>query len=509
MRSSSYSPSANEAIGGRVAILLLLFALAIFSFIRSGFSAFATICMVPVFIGIICLTFRYRMFLFWTLCCINFVLQMKSFTYLPSGVPMSLYNEALSILLLALAIIDVKETRFERAANFMLFALIIWCSFCTLEVLNNTWGLGIDIGSWYTGARLMAFQLMYAFLVFTIYINTPKILIKYLFLWGGFIVFAAFWIWKQQKIGFTDVENQWIQTRGRSTHILQAGTLIRYFSVFSDAASAGIHFASAAVAFIIFGITSKIKKFRCLFLGIGIASAWAMFPTGTRTAIFCMLAGFLAYTVLSKSVKLTAIIGTAGFLFFLMLAFTNIGNGNSQIRRMRSAFDRGDASANVRTYNQSVIKKYLADAPFGLGIGISSDNVPANNKYRKLSMIPPDSEYVFIWVHTGVVGIIIFLLTTIMMFCGASYVVMFRLRSPSLRGIGAGLCCAFVSMQLGGYGNQVLMQFPNYLVFYGGLSIVYVLPFFEKEWLEFEEEKLAQQAERARIKAEKKKAKRV
>jgi len=126
-----------------------------------------------------------------------------------------------------------------------------------------------------------------------------------------------------------------------------------------------------------------------------------------------------------------------------------------------------------------------------------------------LSTIPPDSEYVFIWVHTGIVGIIVFLITTIMMFCGASYVVMFRLRSPSLRGIGAGLCCAFVSMQLGGYGNQVLMQFPNYLVFYGGLSIVYVLPFFEKEWQEFEEEKLAQQAERARIKAEKKKAQRV
>lgn len=176
---------------------------------------------------------------------------------------------------------------------------------------------------------------------------------------------------------------------------------------------------------------------------------------------------------------------------------------------MRSAFDRGDASANVRTYNQSVMKKYLADAPFGLGIGLDAEKVPANNKYYKLSTIPPDSEYVFIWVHTGVVGISIFLITTIMMFCGACYVVMFRLRSPSLRGIGAGLCCAFVSMQLGGYGNQVLMQFPNYLVFYGGLSIVYVLPFFEKEWLEFEEEKLAQQAERARIKAEKKKAKRV
>ena len=132
----------------------------------------------------------------------------------------------------------------------------------------------------------MAFQLMYAFLVFTIYINTPKNLIKYLFLWGGFIVFAAFWIWKQQNIGFTEVENQWIQTRGRSTHILQAGTLIRYFSVFSDAASAGIHLASAAVAFIIFGITSKIKKYRYLFFAIGIASAWPCFRQAHEQPFF-------------------------------------------------------------------------------------------------------------------------------------------------------------------------------------------------------------------------------
>ena len=84
-----------------------------------------------------------------------------------------------------------------------------------------------------------------------------------------------------------------------------------------------------------------------------------------------------------------------------------------------------------------------------------------------------------------------------------------RLKSPSLRGIGAGLCCAFISQQLGGYGNQVLMQFPNALLFYGGLSIVYTLPFIEKEWIEFETKELAIQEERERLKLEKKKASRV
>ena len=86
---------------------------------------------------------------------------------------------------------------------------------------------------------------------------------------------------------------------------------------------------------------------------------------------------------------------------------------------------------------------------------------------------------------------------------------LFRLRSPSLRGIGAGFCCAMISQQLGGYGNQVLMQFPNCLIFYGGLTIVYVLPHIEEEWIEYEKGLLAKQEEKKRLKLEKKNAERV
>ena len=92
---------------------------------------------------------------------------------------------------------------------------------------------------------------------------------------------------------------------------------------------------------------------------------------------------------------------------------------------------------------------------------------------------------------------------------GACWIVLCRIKSPALRGIGAGFCCAFISMQLGGYGNQVLMQFPNCLLFYGGLSIVYILPFIEKEWVEYEAKEVAIQEEKKRLKLEQKKASRV
>jgi hypothetical protein len=346
-------------------------------------------------------------------------------------------------------------------------------------------------------------------LVYSIYISTPKILIKYLILWGILSFIAIFWVWKQKTFGFTNAENAWMQTRGRLTHILAGGSLIRYFSIYSDAANFGIGIASTAVAFIIFGITCKIKKLRYFFLLVGFGCVWAMFPSGTRTATACLMAGLMAYIFLSKSVRIAVPFSIVFGIMAFILVFTKIGDGNQQIHRMRTAFDKDDASAGVRKYNQQVMKKYLKDAPWGIGIAQGYGSVPANNKYNLMSNIPADSEYVYIWIRTGVIGITLFLICTALMWLGACWNVLFRLQSPSLRGIGAGMCCAFAAIQLGGYGNQVLMQFPNCLVFYGGLTIVYVLPHIEKEWIEYEAKLIAEQEEKKRLKKEKREKSRV
>ena len=495
--------------GGRVLLLFLLFLLALYQLTHTGFSAFAVVCLSPLLVlGVYC-AFRWRMLTFWVLIFINYFIQMKDISEsLP--LPMSLPNEMLQIILLAIAIVDARENpHFEKAANLMLFALVFWCGFCTLEVLNNTCDLGINVGNWYTGARLMAFQLLYIFLVFSIYISTPEILQKYIIIWGGLALFSVFWVWKQETFGFTTAENIWMETRGRTTHILNAGTLTRYFSTFSDAANYGCNAAGTAAAFLIFAITAKIKKLRIFYLVVSALVIWGMFQSGTRTAIFCLAAGLMVYIVLSKSFKIAIPFAIAFVFFAFILAFTNIGNGNQQIRRMRSAFDKSDASANVRDINKTAIKKYIADAPWGIGVGVGYENVPSNNKYRKLSTIPPDSEYVFIWVHTGPIGITVFVIITLLMFLGASRIVLFKIKSPSLVGIGAGFCGAFAAIQIGGYANQVLMQFPNSLIFYGGLTIVYILPYIEPTWIELENKKLAEQEEKKRLKLEKKLASRV
>lgn len=497
--------------GGRVILLFLLFSLAIYEFIQSGFSTFAIICISPLLIIAIYALFSWRRSAFWALIIVNFFVQMKDSPthYIP--IPMSLWDEMLELLLIAIAIIDVREKlHFEKCLNFMFLGIIIWCGLCSLQLLNNTCNLGIDISGWFTSFRLMALHLVWILLIFSVYISSPKILINYLRLWACLSLFAAFWTWKQVNIGFTPSEYAWLYYGpGQTTHLLNAGTLIRYFSTFSDAANYGCNAAASSVTFLILAITSKIKGEKIFFLIVSICVIWGMFQSGTRTAIFCMAAGFMVYIVLSKSFRIAIPFSIFFVIFMSLLIFTKIGNGNQQIRRMRSAFNKEDASANVRDVNKAAIKKYIRDAPWGIGIGYNPSNIPANNKYNLLSNIPPDSEHVYIWVHTGIIGITVFAICMVIMWLGACWTVMSKLNSSSLVGVGGGLCSAFVAIQLGAYGNQVLFQYPNGLTFFGGLAIVYVLPYIESEWIEYEQQRIAKQEAKKRLKRIKKLAKRI
>ena len=494
--------------GGRVIILFLLFFLALYQLITVGFPAFAIICILPFIVLFGYWTFKYGMFAFWTLIVVNYFIQFQNLPPLP--IPTSLPNEMLQLLLLGIAIIDARQTpHFERCANIMLLTILIWCFYCTMEVLNDTCGLGINIGAWYQGARMMAFQLLYIFLVFSIYISSPETLMRYLKIWAILALFSAIWTWKQQNIGLTAAETSFLHGRGSTTHLIQGGTLIRYWSTFSDAANYGCNAAASAIAFLIFGITTKIKKNKWFFIIIALLVVKSMFASGTRTAIFCIAGGFAVFIVLSKNFKIAIPAMIIGGILFFILAFTKIGHGNQQIRRMRSAFDKSDASANARDINKQTMRKYMKDAPWGIGLGMFGQQVPANNKYNLMATIPTDSEYVFIWLRTGRIGITLFVITTLIMFGGACRIVLFKLKNPSLIGIGGGLCSAFVAIQLGGYANQVLMQFPNCLTFYGGLTLVYILPYLEPAWIEYEKKLLAEQEERKRLKLEKKLASRV
>lgn len=493
--------------GGRVLLLFLLFLLSLYSFKNSGINGMAMVLAIPISIIAIYFTFRYRMLSFWSLFIINyFVMFISREIGLP--VPVSLVNEMIELVLIAISIIDLRDSNLNNAANYMLFGVGGWCLFCMIEVFNNTCGLGMNITAWFTGIRLMAFQLLYAVIVFSIYINTPQRLFQLFKAWAFCAFFAVFWCWKQIHIGWTSAETYWLFVQDHARQHIVNG-IIRYFGTFTDAANFGIHMACASVSFFVIAITNRVKKHRIFFGFVGVLTTWAMFQSGTRTAIFCMMAGFMVFLVLSKSTKIIVPVSIVFGLFIGMLMFTNIGQGNNQIRRMRSAFNPEDASANVRDINKAAIAKYMKDAPWGIGIGIFERDIPAWNKFKIVSQIPPDSEYVFIWVRTGWIGVSWFAICNLIILLGACSVVFFKIKNRSLMGMGAAWCASFAALHLGGYANQILMQFPNIVVFYGGLSTVFLMPSIEKEFEAYEAKELAEEEKKKRIKLEKKRAKRV
>ena len=95
--------------GGRVLLLFPLFLLAIYQFVHAGLPAFAIICLSPFLVLGVYVLFSWRMTAFWALFVINYFLQMHD-SPIPSGIPMSMWNEMLEIILLAIAIVDVRES---------------------------------------------------------------------------------------------------------------------------------------------------------------------------------------------------------------------------------------------------------------------------------------------------------------------------------------------------------------------------------------------------------------
>lgn len=495
----------GNKIGGRVIVLFLLFLLALFQFYKMGLTGFAAVCMIPALGLFLFLAIKHQNALFWFIFAMNyFVMGLGRYGYIK--VPVT----AVTILpqfLLLMALIIIPRKGKNSLGTPMLLAILLWAFYLVLQIFNDTCGLPFSMGDWLTNFNFFACYFLMAYILISKIINTPENIMRFLRLWACFSLLATYWAWRQKTFGFDHAESIWLMAGGRRTHII--GGSIRYFSFFTDAANFGCNMGASAAIFYILALTSKLKKDKILFWISGFCCTYSFFASGTRTALFCFIVSFFLYTILSKSIKLTSSVFIVGGAFIFILAFTDIGNNNMQIRRMRTAFNPNDASKNVRDMNKLALKKYLADAPFGFGININEKSIPRFNKFKKVYDIACDSTYVYYWQRTGIVGVYVFAGMNIIILIGGCYITLFRLRNKACKGIAAALCCGFLGIQAGGYANNILLQYPNIILFYGGMAIVYLLPRIENDYIEYEDNKNAIQEEKKRLKQEKREKSRV
>lgn len=500
----TYATSGNH-IEGRVIILFLLFLFALYTLTTSGMVVYTAICIIPAIVIFIFLALKHQNALFWYIFSMNyFIMGLVRYGYIPIQVTVV---TVLPQVLLILALIIHPRKGKNSLGTPMLLAILIWTSYLIIQVFNETCGLPVSIADWLTNLNFFALYFILAYILISKVINTPENIMRFLRLWAIFSLIATYWAWRQKTLGWDQAEWRWLMSGGMRTHMI--GGSIRYFSFFSDAANFGCNMGASAALFYILGLTSKLKKDKILFSITGLFCTYSFFASGTRSGLVCFMVGIFLYIFLAKSAKLTMIVLILGSAFVFIMAFTEIGQGNMQIRRMRSAFNTDDASLNVRDLNKQALKKYLQDAPFGMGINIDEGQIPKFNKFKVVYETSNDSTYVFFWQRTGIVGVYVFAAMNIIILFGGCFIAFFRLKNKACRGIAAGLCCAFLGIQAGGYANHILMQYPNLILFYGGMAIVYLLPAIEIDYIVYEERKVIEIEEKKRIKQEKREKSRI
>lgn len=406
--------------------------------------------------------------------------------YLKFPFPISVAVEAVVLALVIVLFANRQKFHEEDKIPKSLLGIYgIFTLYCTLEIINDTCNLGLDLVAWFKDVRLYGYDPIFCILAFSMAICCKKDIHKFLYVVGCILILASAKCFVQKTFGFDAAESSWLFVEGYArTHVINAGTLIRYFSFFSDAANFGSHCAMFAC---VFGVLCVFQFYtnrkQSIFYGIVAACCiYGMLMSGTRASMYVLFGTLTAYVVLSRNAKMFgySILG----LFFLigMLMFTDRGNSIQAVRRMRSAFNlEENASVQVRDHNKDAISKYMDEAPFGLGLGRERSNVPTYNRYRIVIETPPDSSLVYFWVHIGIVGLGLFCFVSFIILLNCTYKVWFKIEDKELRTICALFTAAAAGWFEAGYANQVYFQYPNTFIIFGLQTIVFMGPFLDKK----------------------------
>ena len=365
----------------------------------------------------------------------------------------------------------------KKAKSFVTILISIWVFYIFMQLLNPE---TISRVAWFYSMRGLAlYQWLSIPLIFMLF-NSPKDLENFFVIWGILSILGTLKGLMQLFIGVDPFEQRWLDGGGSTTHILFGK--LRIFSFYSDAGQFG---ASQALSFVVFGILALYVKdkiaTKLFYITVSILGLYGMFISGTRGAISVPGMGGLILLILNKN-KTTLIIGSiialAAYIFF---AHTYIGQGNYQIRRMRTAFDGNDASLQVRLNNQRKLVGYLASRPFGGGVGATGNWGKRFTPNTFLANTATDSWYVTIWADTGVVGLVYYSIMILSILFVGMYNILFKLKNRDFRIKIMALTCGMAGILVASYGNGVFSQMPTGIIMYITIAYMVKAPLIEKQ----------------------------
>lgn len=385
-----------------------------------------------------------------------------------SGIQMGIVLDGLLIItFIALFFNRFKERiDFSPAKKDITLLALIWSCYFVFEFINPE---VVSRSVWFAGRGVALYMLMIVPLTL-LFINTNKKLDIFFLLWGIFSLLATSKGIMQNTFGVDYAERQWLNEGNASTHILFGK--LRVFSFMSDAGQFGANQGYSAVVAVIIAFVQKKRWMKIFFIVVAVMGFYGLVISGTRGAISVPFAGLAAFFVLRKNT--VALVSGAILIasFFIFFKYTYIGQGNAEIRRMRSAFDPDNASLQVRLDNQAKLKTYLATRPFGGGIGHAGGKARKFAPKAFLSNVPADSWYVLIWAEQGIVGLTLHLIILFYIITKASFLIMFRIRDPIVKTKMSALVAGMFGIMAASYGNMVLGQMPTSVLIYMSMAIM-------------------------------------
>ena len=370
---------------------------------------------------------------------------------------------------------DHSAVPWMNAANALTVTYVIWMLYCLFSLFSPYTELHNPLTH-----REVFVAVPLTYVLSSILMCTTKRLKLTLFLLGLFIITVAIKAAIQKYRWFDAAETRYlVETNSWTTHLLPTG--VRYFSLYSDAGSFGPGMAMFTLIFSLLAVIAKRFPIKIFCLFIAALACFGMFLSGTRGAIVVPFGGLLLYTLISRNLKLMLASFFVGSLVFVFFYFTDLGEGNSYISRMRTAFrPMEDASFNVRLINQGAMAYYLRDKPLGVGVGgwlLDEQNLVSNNQ----RLLPGDSYYVNIWIQNGIIGLCLYIGILAFILIHSCYLLMFRIKNDQLRLILAALLCGVFGMWLSGYVGRGMGTQPNQFIIAMFLAFVLNGPYMDKQ----------------------------
>ena len=396
--------------------------------------------------------------------CSYFIVGVIRYVNAPAGLAVDFV-----LFLTASAVIFTgKKADIAKANNPMTWIVVIWFLYTAALVANPE---ARSLQAWFYAIRGLSGYFAIAIPLIFILMDKKRDLNLFLKLYFIFTVITAIWGIKQRF--YVDwAEQRWLDAGSNLTHIIDGK--LRVFSFLSDAGQFGALMAHAIIFCVIFALSYKDIKRKVAFSALSLFFFVSLAISGSRGPVIIVFAGLAVYLLMIQNFRLLIgglIIGGGAFF---VLAYTSIGQDQYEIRRLRTALDPNDASFQVRLENQRKLRVYLANKPFGGGVGSGGNWGERFTPNTFLAQTPYDSWYVKVWVETGIIGLVLYgIMHVIILVIGFIHVN--RVKEPILRAKGIALYAGFFGVLVGSYGNQIYGQMVISCLICYTLVYIYVI----------------------------------